>query len=723
MRRGCVRNRSLWAFLGLCLVVGGIWGGASAVRAQDTGLATLVADRLFIEGAERLVAEGNVEMLLRNARLQANRVVYDRATDTLTVEGPIVLSQGEETVILAEQAELAGNLETGLIRSARVVFDQQLQIAAGSVVRRDERFTEMTAVVASSCEVCSETATPLWDIRARRIIHDDEELQIYFEGARFSLFGLPVLYIPRLRVPDPRLERATGLLSPQFSVESGHGFGLRAPYFIVLGPDRDLLLTPYISVQGTRALEARYRQAFATGMLEFGGLVARDTIRPDETRAAGFASGSFALGRGYALRFNLVHPSDKRVLEDYGRGAARLTNDVTVERVERDLRIRAQALRFRSLRLDDVMSRPPNAVGQGVFERRFDMPGIGGIGGARLEAHAHERKLWDDALGPPLPRQSGRFSLDLDWRRDAVLPGGIIGTAGLHLGLDHFELSQTEGRFPNSDTRLTPNLMAELRWPLVRGGAGGEAQVIEPVVQVIWGRDRAGRVPNEASRMPELDEGNLFSFDRFAGRDEREAGLRANLGLNWTLYDPAGWSSTLTLGRIWRARDLEQFSDASPLSGSTSDWLVAASFDTMHGLQISNRSLFSSDLHLQRTALELDWSGELYTLSTSYMRIQRDPDEGRARTASEWRMDAVRRVDDTWTARVGWRYDVEQRRTAHTTFGLDYENECLRMRFEVERQFASPSTPSALTSLGLSVDVLGVGGNPGRARRQACSGP
>ena len=48
--------------------------------------------------------------------------------------------------------------------------------------------------------------------------------------------------------------------------------------------------------------------------------------------------------------------------------------------------------------------------------------------------------------------------------------------------------------------------------------------MIEPVAQVIWSNDRLYGLPNATSRMPELDEGNLFSFDRFAGGDAREAG-------------------------------------------------------------------------------------------------------------------------------------------------------------------------------------------------------
>ena len=709
-------------------------GGVAAVppasaqtSTQDAQFATLVADELRIDGADVLVAQGNVEALFGTTRLQASRVVYNRRDGTLRIDGPLVLNEGREIVILADQAEMSNALRRGLIRSARVVFDEQLQIAAHSVERLDERFTEMNNVIASTCEICAQRRTPLWEIRAQRVVHDDLEQQVYFENAQFRLFGLPVAYIPRLRVPDPRLQRASGFLSPRFSIDTEHGVGLRAPYFLVLSQDRDLTITPFVGTKGTRALELRYRQAFATGRLEIGGLVARDSIRPGATRGFGYASGEFALGRGYVLGFNLIQPSDRRVLEDYDRSEPRLTSDITLQRVRRDARMRVQLLQFRSMRLNDVNANLPNQVGQAVLEQRRAVPGLGGVAGFRLEAHLHQRRQGVGAGGVPVsfpaattgqrPRRVGRLSLDLDWRRDAVLPGGVLGAVGAHIGLDQFSLSDTGGAFPTSATRVAPNLMAELRWPLVRTGGDAVSHVIEPVAQVIWGRDSFGDLPHEGNRMPEFDEGNLLSYDRFASRDAREGGLRANLGISWTRHDPDGWSSTLTLGRIWRQRDLGQFSTATPLAGGRSNWLLAGSIDAMDGLQFSNRSVFTSDFRLQRTALELDWTAENYTVSTSYMRIIGNSFEGRERAASEWSFDGTRDIDDFWTARVGWRYDVARNRAARAMVGLEYENECLRMSMGIERQFASATSVNARTSLGLTVEILGIGGNPSKARR------
>jgi LPS-assembly protein len=93
-----------------------LWAAALALcvgpaLAQD--VATLVADRVEILGDKVLVAEGDVEVLQRGITLTASRVTFDAARDILSIEGPIMLSDGSGTRVLADQAELSADLRNG----------------------------------------------------------------------------------------------------------------------------------------------------------------------------------------------------------------------------------------------------------------------------------------------------------------------------------------------------------------------------------------------------------------------------------------------------------------------------------------------------------------------------------------------------------------------------------------------------------------------------------
>ena len=250
------------------------------------------------------MAEGNVEALFADTRLTATRVVYDRAPGAMQITGPLVLSDGAGNRAAGRQVpSCATGLRLGLIRSARVVLDQQLQLAANTVERRSERFTEMNTVVASACEICPDTEhAPVGSARRPGGARCRGERQLYFDNARAFPAVRPAACLhPAPARSRPKPGRATGLLSPRFSLDTDHGFGLRAPYFIALSSDKDLTLTPFLGTKGTYALEARYRQAFSNGSLELGGLVARDSIRNGELRGMVYAEGDFTCRAGIAL--------------------------------------------------------------------------------------------------------------------------------------------------------------------------------------------------------------------------------------------------------------------------------------------------------------------------------------------------------------------------------------------------------------------------------------
>ncbi|MDK2775859.1 MAG: LPS-assembly protein LptD, partial [Tabrizicola sp.] len=321
-----------WSAILLCAVL------TLALPAVAQEQATLVSDSLQITGDTRLIADGNVEVIFQGRRLKAKRLVFDQSTDRLEITGPIVLTEATgSTLILASQADLAADLSEGILTSARLVLNQQLQLAANSMTRVAGRYTAMQTVAASSCRICKGGGIPLWEIRARRVVHDEVERQIYFDSAQFRLAGVPVLYIPRLRMPDPSLQRATGFLMPSIRTTSDLGTGIRVPYFIVLGKSADLTLTPYLTARQSQTLGLRYRQAFATGLITATGSITRDDLIPGKTRGYLRLEGEFALPERFVLGFDGQTVSDPAYMLDYGLGNAdRLDSRIEIKRTRRN---------------------------------------------------------------------------------------------------------------------------------------------------------------------------------------------------------------------------------------------------------------------------------------------------------------------------------------------------------------------------------------------------
>jgi LPS-assembly protein len=692
--------------------------------AQDT--ASLISDSLEITGDTRLIADGNVEVFFRGRRLRADRIVFDQKTDRLQIAGPIVLiDEAGDSVILASQAELQTDLTEGILVSARLVLNRQLQLAADRIMRVGGRYTALQSVAASSCKICDGNPTPLWEIRARSVVHDEVERQLYFDNAVFRLGGLPVFYIPRLRMPDPTLDRATGFLTPSIRTTSDLGAGIKVPYFMVLSPSSDLTLTPYVTVRNSQTLDLRYREVFHTGWIELNGAVTRDDLMPGKTRGYLFLDGGFRLPLDFGLTVKGQTVSDPAYLLDYGLGYIdRLDSRLEATRTRRNEYIAARIISFQTLREDEGNTTLPSIIADLTFHRRFSLSTLGGEGGLMLQTHNHSRSSTNPFDGPDIDniadgRDLGRISMRLDWRRSFPLPGGFEATVLGDLRADAYNITE-DAIFEGSSTRTFGNAGVELRWPLIKSGAGGTVQVIEPVAQLIWAPSGEESLPNEDSMLVEFDEGNLFSLDRFPGSDAVERGSRANLGVTWTRLDPAGWSMGVTVGRVFRDTDLGQFGASSGLEGATSDWLAGVRFDLADGLALTARAVLDDDLSLTKGEARMVYSAERASLAGSVIWAVADPMEDRFEPTQEITFDARRRIDQNWTAKVSGRYDDVANQGTVAGLGVEFLNECVRLDVSLSRRFTSSTSVTPTTDFNLSLDLVGFGTSVSGGAARTC---
>ncbi|MEY3306641.1 MAG: hypothetical protein RLZZ413_679 [Pseudomonadota bacterium] len=702
-----------------------LWAAALAFCAPPSwaqDAATLVADRVEIQGDNVLVAEGAVEVLQKGMTLTASRVTFDAANDSLSIEGPIVLTDESGTRILADQAELSADLQNGILTGARLVLQQQLQLAAAEIQRVGGRYTELGRTVASSCQVCAANPVPIWEIRAQSVVHDQLEQQMYFTGAQLRFFGVPVFYIPRLRMPDPGLDRATGFLRPDYRITNQLGYGIIQPYFIAINPSSDLTLAPYISSKQGRSLGLRYRQALDTGQFEVNGALSSDEILPDELRGYLFASGAFSLPRDFTLTFGIQAVSDNGYLIDYGISEQDyLDSFVEIQRVMRDDFVLGRIHYYDSLRESEDPTRPSSLIDL-VEIQRFTLPGLGGAANLRYQLSSENRvsssEQDDNGDGISDGLDTAQALVSLDWTRDWYLPGGLVGTA-LALGQADVMAVSQDPSYPSQIGRLYSAVGGKLSWPLQRVEQGGSVQVLEPVAQVLLSPNSSPDVPNEDSQLVEFDEGNLFSLNRFPGTDEVELSDRAALGLNWTRFGVDGSTLALTLGRILRSEDLDQFSLSSGLDGAASDWLVGMQIFTAQGFGLTQRFLVGDDAALTAAEARLNWTGEDFGLISGYYYSIADPADGKPDTISELSVGGTWTASENWTGAAGVRHDFIAGRASRASVGMQYRNECMLVDLSLSRWFADSISVTPTTEFNVAVDLLGFGGSasPGPARR------
>ena len=681
---------------------------ATAQAAADE-LVSLLADSVQVQGNSTLAANGNIEIFYQGTRVTAQSLRYDRRTETLDIGGPITIDDGDGSVILADSGALDADLRNGILRSARLVLNQQLQLAASEINRVEGRYTQLYKTVASSCQVCAASETPLWQIRAERVVHDTQTRQLYFDKARFELAGVPIFYLPRLRIPDPTVKRATGFLVPSLRNTTELGTGIKMPYFITLGDHADITLAPFVSLNSA-TLEARYRQAFRYGDIEINTAVSSDDLTAADYRGYLFAEGSFRLPRSYRLSFDLELTSDPAYLQTYGlSGKDRLDSEIAVRRVSRDEYISARVINIRTLRDSELATADqlPFLLGEVIIERRYDDPYFGGEAGLRLSFDSYTRQSDADIVG----RDGLHFGLSGDWTREWNVGAGVLARVSGDLSGDLFYVLQ-DSSYPSYQANLAPSVAADLRWPLIRQARDGSTDLLEPVAQLAWTGGRQANVPNDDSTLVEFDGGNLLSLNRFPGSDRRERGLRSALGFRWSRLasDSNGLNSTFAAARVFRLGSETNFTQASGLRGTRSDWLLGAHMTLGDNQSLTTRALLDDDLTLTKSETRLAWTGEKLDLASTYIYVIPDADENRSVLISELSFDTSYRLNRHWTGQLKGRYDFITNRAASAAVGLVYRNECITVDLSVNRRFTSAGALEPSTSAAFQVSLAGFGG-------------
>ena len=698
--------RRLAAALALLLLAG-------PAAAQEA--ATLIADRVEVTGEGAITAEGNVELFHEGIRLTAPRVRYERAGERLFIDGPITLTDGTSTTVLADSAELDADLRNGVLLGAQMVLDQELQLAAPRIDRVDGRYVQLSRAVATSCRVCANNPTPLWEIRADRVIHDRETRKIHFEGAQFRLAGVPVGYLPRFRIWDPTVDRADGLLVPRLFTSTLLGTGVQVPYFLTFGDHADVQLIPWLSPD-TTTLETRYRQRFRFGQLNARAAVSEDDLN-DGLRAFLFADWYFLLPGEFVLDGDLELVSDPAYLSNYGfTDKDRLDSSIAVRRTNATEDIFLEFVVFRTLRGPELAFRDQvtGRLLEGRYETALPTGDLGGQAWLRLDTTALVRPSNRDVVG----RDVTRLGAEAEWRADTVTGGGLVAAVetGLASGL---YLVRNDPNFEETALQGTPYAALELRWPFQRTD-GGTSQLLEPALFAAWSETLGDAVPNEDSTLIDFDDGNLLDLSRFPGRDRTETGFRAALGLRYALDTEAGSSFGATLGRVLWAENPGLDTASAGLSGTASDWLVSLSYDYRDSLRLISRSLIADAGALSRSETRVDWQSPRFGLGTVYTYIEADPADRRFEPTSEWTLDAGLRFNENWSSGVDWRYNATDSGFVDAEFGLRYENECVQLDLSLSRNFASSATVTPSTEFGFAV-AFGGFGDRGTFRRN-CTG-
>jgi LPS-assembly protein len=604
-----------------------------------------------------VTAYDNVELSYKGQTVVADRITYDSNTKDVIAAGRVRIVDKEGTSITADSVELKGSLRDGFMHALRLEKDTDegyhARFSSPVGERIDGKTTILDYATYTACNTCREKPQrpPLWRIKAARIIHDGKERTLYYEDARMEVWGIPIFYAPYFWTPDPTVKRKTGLLTPGYSKSSTLGMGFTFPFFWEAGPNYDLTFSPtYYERQGLMGqVEWRHRlesgsyrirvtgihqnapEAFATGRYGAGDKTNRGLIE---------SAGEFLITPRWRWGWNVSLMSDKWFFNNYnlhGFGYSSLFYQEAISTVylegagERSY-FDLSANHFKGLTTYDRQSQQPVVHPVLDYNKRVNGPeSIGGEVDFTVNLTSISRSVADYRQIPQQQERlfgiyetcaifdkshcllrgmsgtSTRVSAAASWQRDFIDPVGQVWKPFVFGRADAFVVSQNFGARGNDYQRLIANeaddtalrftggIGMEYRFPLVASFGAHATQILEPIAQIIARPDesRIGSLPNEDAQSLIFDDTNLFDWSKFSGYDRAEGGVRANLGLQYTVQGESGARLNLLAGQSFHLAGRNSYAVKDYVNTGANSGLEYDNSDYVGRLQLTTGDDFS----------------------------------------------------------------------------------------------------------------------------------
>jgi LPS-assembly protein len=227
---------------------------------------TIISTTSTIKKGQYANFTGGVTLLNQDKSVIADQLTVNRDTATVDANGDIHF-QNKGIDIFADSLNINQLQQTTSLNAA----SYQLNGSAGhgNATKININGNGKTlSFIDSSFTTCYD-AVPDWQMRASEITISSDKKSLEAYHARFSLFDIPILYIPYLTMPLSN-DRMSGFLYPTISTSNNSGLEVEAPYYINIAENMDATITPrYMSQRGTQLItQFRYLQDLQSGQID-----------------------------------------------------------------------------------------------------------------------------------------------------------------------------------------------------------------------------------------------------------------------------------------------------------------------------------------------------------------------------------------------------------------------------------------------------------------------
>ena len=478
---------------------------------------------------------------------------------------------------------------------------RSIKIQTGEVLLKDGQISSVSEISrVTSCDEC-EGKELNWYLSASSAKRDSENSNIVYKDVTVRVKGLPIAYIPYLRMPDPSVDRARGFLVPEAVLTSNLASGLKLPYFIPMGLSSDLLLTPYFSSK-TKTLEYRYRKKFRNGELTVTGAFSYDDLVNNDLRYFSQLVGNYKLGYGIDFNFNVGKVGDSSYLGDYVYSEdSEFNSEISLRKtiVEKQQFFDGDLNYLREKEQDNSLNEYYSL--SGLYIKDISSGSVPGK--LRLSANLNSSVNVNDDNSFSRPPSSAQMGIDYNQQTSL----GSLNFSNYLYGKYNSFVNSADAGTTNEEFSFQYGASTLISAPLYAKGKGN-LKLLNPKLLLSFNAQENDILGDYFIGTEELTWGNIYSSHKIRSLTESETGLSVSLGIERQIF----WDNGRHLELSFAASKIDNLTyTPSPTLGLEArdlNYLGKFSYRTKYENTFSSNVLFSSKGHLLQGELRGNYS-------------------------------------------------------------------------------------------------------------------
>ena len=660
-----IKRYKICFYLALSLFcIGSIIFNNSVAFTEDKEEIIINADNLkFYDNGNKVVASGNINVQSNDFLSSSDEFTYDKNMGEITASGNIIIKDKLENYYYFDKFISDKDFNNSIGVNPKIRMSSGARIVGSLFARKDSNVNQIDNASYTPCleKNYIMQRCPGWKLNAKKVIHDTEKKNIYYEGAILSILNIPVFYTPFFSHPDPTVKKRTGLLMPILSSDNVLGTSISIPFFYNISSNHDITFTPNIQSKSDDYYEINYRHLTKNHNFNL------DTSISDNESKTGTKNHIFIDGTVKNPFGKFVYKIETSNNDTYLRKNNIYDQTILTSGLNFSKEMKNTYLDFSSYSYKHLNNSTEQKweyvypmINYDVYKYKDPIFGLNWRIENSLLNYRDINKNFNQQISTEILSKKIKISQETGLKFENAIQNRLL----------YFN----NGSNNLSQLRIFPQISSKISYPLSKY-INNKTELLEPIIMPILAPY------NNYSNDQSISNSNIFELNRETSLSQWESGPRVNYGINWLINNDS-YTVNTSIGQSAKINK----DDNSNNSKEISDYFIGNTFD------FKNIGYVKTDITIDRKNLYLKDNNINSSIELGKIKFGFDYDYetlNKIKTSEQISIGAkVDFLNDT-NLIMSVRKDLMSDKSIGNAFGVHYENDCLAINFDYFRDFTA----------------------------------